>query len=234
MPDFFADIQAGINGPSFGQPYVNRARANKLGGRIRFAEFLFKAPTSGAAPAIADRIIWGKLPTNSKFIGNLSLLQWSTGTASCTLNLGDSIVPARHLAATAITTAGSASPLASNFSNVGVGDITIDSNVIANVRSPGSFQPGFLIAGTGIPTGAVILSVDRQARTVTISAPATATTANLAITTTGGSYETTLDLNSRANNFGGTLDDCTLMSVVAGAQIANNQVIVLKAAYTHD
>lgn len=234
MPDFYADISTIVNGPAFGQPVATRAKANKYGGRLRIAQFTFKAPASGTAPAIADRIIWGELPVNARFIGHLSLLQWSTGTASCTLNLGDSIVAARHLAATAITTAGTAVPNASNFVNAGVGDITNGSTTISNVRSPGSFQPGFLIAGTGIPAGSVIVAVDRQARTVSISSPATATTANLAITTTGGSYETTNESNSIGNNFGGVLDDCTLMSVVAGAQIANNQVITLTAAYTHD
>src|SRR3546814_14171531 len=43
-------------------------------------------------------------------VGHLSQLNWSTGTASSTLTLGDAADADRHLAATAITTAGVAVP----------------------------------------------------------------------------------------------------------------------------
>jgi hypothetical protein len=38
----------------------------------------------------------------------------------------------------------------------------------------------------------------------------------------------------RRNGFASTTDDCTLISVVAGAQVANNQAFTLKVAYVWD
>lgn len=162
----YSDLATSINGPAYGQPLVNRVKANKFNGRIRFFEATFTAPASGVLPAIGDKIVWGKLPTKARVIGHLSKLYWSTGTASCTLNLGDNVSAARHLAATAITTAGGAVPEAAAAS--------------------------------------------------------------------GAVFETSDDSNNVSNSFGSTTDDCTLISVVAGAQIANNQVLTLKVAYVTD
>lgn len=232
--NFYGDIQTVANGPAYGQPLTNRVKSNKMNGRIRFAEFMFVAPPSGTAPAIADKIIWGKLPTKARIIGHLSKLYWTAGTASCTLNLGDSTVAARHLAATAITTAGSAVPEAASLVQSAVGDVTINSAVIQNVKSIGAFQLGANITGTGIPAGATIAGIDYNSKMVTLSVPATATNAALALVVNGGAYETQDDSNSAGNAFGGTTDDSTLVSTVAGAQIANNQVLVLKVAYVTD
>jgi hypothetical protein len=218
------------------QPAV-RNKANQDGGRIRFKEFVYVAPASGTAPAIADRIIWGKLPPRSRVLGYLSRLTWTTGTASCTLNLGDNLVAARHLAATAITTAGSATPAAADQVVTAVGDITIGSTSIANFRAAGAAQVGSLITGTGIPTGTRITGVTGPIGgvcVVTISAAATATTASLAITVTGSAFETSDETGNPANAFVSTFDDTTLISTVAGAQIANNQVLTLKVAYVQD
>ena len=227
MPDFNASLAAVI-----ASAIPTRTKANTLGGRIRVLESVFVAPASGAAPAIADRIIWGKLPVRARLLPHLGLLQFTAGTASCTLNLGDNIVPARHLAATAITSAGSAVPNVSALAKAAVGDITNGSAVIQNCRPLGAFQVGDLIAGTGIPTGSRILSV--SGNTATISNAATATTASLAITVSGGAYETSDDTANAANGFVSTTDDCTLISVVAGAQVANNQVIKLTMPFVVD
>lgn len=234
MANFYADIQTVVNGPAYGQPLVNRVKVNKMAGRLRYFEAMYQAPSSGTSPAIADKIYWGKLPVGARIIPYLSELRWTTGTASCTLNLGDSIVAARHLVATAITTAGAATPAASAMTQSGTGNITIGSTQITSLVSVGAFQVGLNIVGTGIPLGAYITAVDKVGKTCTISAAATATTSTLAITTNGGAYETTDDSNSIGNLFAGTLDDATLVSTVAGAQIANNQVLVLRVAYVQD
>ena len=218
------------------QPAV-RNKANQDGGRIRFKEFVYVAPASGTAPAIADRIIWGKLPPRARLLGYLSRLTWTTGTASCTLNLGDNLVAARHLAATAITTAGSATPLVTDIAATALGDIAIGSTLVSNFRAAGVAQVGSLIAGTGIPVGTRITGVTGPVggvATVTMSAAATATTVGLAITVTGGAFETSDESGNPGNAFVSTFDDTTLISTVAGAQIANNQVIVLKVAYVQD
>jgi len=234
MATFYSDVQVITNGPQYGQPPATRTKANKLGGRLRFAEFHYKAPASGAAPAIGDIIMWGKLPLGARLIPHLSQLSWDTGTASCTLNLGDNIVPARHLAATAVTTTGAAIPAVSQLANAGTGTTVNGSTQVSALVSLGSFQPGFKITGTGIPAGTTILAVDKGSKTLTLSAAATADGTTVALATAGGGYEVTDDSNSVANAFASTTDDATLRSTVAGAQVANNQSIVLKVAFVQD
>jgi hypothetical protein len=63
---------------------------------------------------------------------------------------------------------------------------------------------------------------------------ATATNAAVTITVNGDSYETQDDSSNAANAYASATDDCTLISTVAGAQIANSQVLVLKVAYVTD
>lgn len=234
MANFYSDLVSILNGPAFGQPLANKAQVGYQGARIRYVESMFVAPISGTVPAIADKIFWGKLPVGSRIVPHLSVLRYSAGTASCTINVGDSVVPARYLAATAINAAGATTLTGNDIAQAAVGDITTGSAVIQNVKSMGAFRIGALIAGTGITTGARVTGIDKQAKTVTIDIAATATTASLAITVTGTSYQVTDDSNNLTNGYGGTLDDATIQSVVAGAQVANNQVIVLKLAYVQD
>lgn len=92
-----------------------RVKVNRLNGRVRWFEATYTAPATGM-PAIADTITWGSLPIGARVLGHLSQLNWSTGTASSTLNVGDAASAARHLAATAITTAGVATPQAQSAS----------------------------------------------------------------------------------------------------------------------
>jgi hypothetical protein len=234
MTTFYADIPTIVNGPAFGQPLANRLRANKLNGRIRHFEATYIAPAAGTAPAIGDKIYWGKLPLGARIIGHLSRLYWDTGTASCTMNLGDNVVAARHLAATAVTTTGSATPEVSALVNTGTGTTVIGSNQVTALVSLGSFQVGFKITGTGIPAGTTILGVDPVSKSLTLSAVATAAGTTVALTTAGGGYVATDDTNSVSNAYASTTDDATLVSTVAGAQVANNQAFVLKIAYVMD
>ena len=234
MANFPADLQTTLDGPAFGQPLATRVKANRSAGRIRYFEALYRAPASGAAPAIGDKIIWGKLPTKARVLGHLSKLYWTTGTASCTLNLGDQFNAARHLAATAITTAGGAVPEAASITTTATADVTINSNVLTNVKAIGAFGIGGIITGTGIPTATYVTAIDYQAKTVTMSQVATATNAAQTITSNSDSYETQDDTSNVNNAYASATDDCTLISTVAGAQIANNQVLVLKAAYVTD
>jgi hypothetical protein len=234
MANFFSDLVAILNGPAFGQPLANKAQVGYQGSRLRYVESMFVAPTAGTAPAIADKIFWCKLPIGSRIVPHLSVLRYNAGTASCTANVGDSVVPARYLAATAINAAGATTLTGNDIAQAAVGDITSASAVIQNVKSMGAFRIGALIAGTGIATGARITGIDKQAKTVTMDTVASATTASLAITVTGTSYQVTDDSNSAGNSFGGVLDDATIQSVIAGAQVANNQVLVLKLAYVQD
>src|SRR3546814_4103059 len=100
MANFNAD-----NAAALASTPPTRVKVNKQHGRIRYFESTFDAAVQGA-PAVADTITWGSLPVGARFVGHLSQLNWSTGTASSTLTLGDAADAARHLAATAITTPG--------------------------------------------------------------------------------------------------------------------------------
>ena len=230
----YADIQTITNGPAFGQPLQTRVKANRQGGRIRHFEATYVAPASGTAPAIGDKIVFGKLPAKARILGHASKLYWTTGTAACTLALGDNVVAARHLAATAVTTAGSALPEASAITNTATGTTTTGSASLTACTSMGSFALGASISGTGIPTGATITAIDFGSKTVTVSAVATATGAGVTFTVNGSSYETQDDSNNVANGFLSTTDDATLVGTVAGAQVANNQVFTLKVAFVTD
>lgn len=201
-------------------------------GKLRVQEFVFRAPSAGTVPAIADKIIWGQLPVRAKFFGYLSLLQFNAGTASCTINLGDNIVAARHLAATAISAAGTATPNAAALTKTCTCDTISGSPYITFLNARGAIQAGDLLSGTGIPTGAYALAVNGDF--VTMSANATASTipgTGTTITAVGAVFETSNASANEANSWTSTQDDCALISTVAGAQIANNQVIKLTAVF---
>lgn len=109
MPNFFADLASSIASTIPTAPQT-RVGANKHGGTMRTFEATYIVPTP--APIIGDKLIWGKLPVRSRMLGHLGLLSWSAGSASSTLNVGDGAGAARHLAATAVASAGSAVPQA--------------------------------------------------------------------------------------------------------------------------
>ena len=108
MAQFFSTELTTILGPTSGNNPATRIKANKQGGRIRIFEASYTVPAGGIA--IGDKIYWGQLPLGARPLGYLGRLRWSAGAASSTLNLGDNVSAARHLAATAVTTAGSATP----------------------------------------------------------------------------------------------------------------------------
>lgn len=85
-----------------------RVKVNRLHGRIRFALGLWAA--NAVAPGIADVLYFVRLPVGVRILGYLSRLSFNAGTAASTMNLGDNVTPARHLAATAINAAGNATP----------------------------------------------------------------------------------------------------------------------------
>lgn len=234
MANFLADVQTLLDGPAYGQPLSTRLKANRVNGRIRYATFLYRAPASGTAPAIADKIIWGKLPAGVRVLPGLCRLDYNAGTASCTINLGDQFLATRYLSATAINAAGATTSFSSIFTQTATADVTINSTTLTNVKGLGAFTVGAILTGTGIATGAYVTAVDKQAKTVTMSAAATATNAAQTITSYGAGFETSDDTSNIGNSYASSTDDCTLVSVVAGAQVANNQMIMLTVAYVQD
>jgi hypothetical protein len=227
--------QGVINGPQSGQPLNTRIPALKLGGRLRFAELVYVVPAAGNA--IADKIVWCKLPVKSKLVNHLCKLIWTAGTAASAINLGDNIQPARHLAATVINAAGSAVPLASEQAQVSAATTVAGSNLLLVTAGLGAPVLGALIAGAGIPANTTVQSVSQNqigTLTVVMSNQATASAAGVAITFTGDGYVFSDDTNTVQNNFGSATDDATLESVVSGAVLLAGQVITLKLAYVQD
>lgn len=232
---YYSAEQGVINGPQFGQPLNTRIPSSKLGGRLRIAELFFVVPAGTLQ--IGDKIVWGKMPLKSKLIPHLCKMIWTAGTASSTLNLGDAIQPARHLAATAVNAAGSAVPIVSEQANVSAATTVNGSNVITVTAGLGAPFLGNLIAGTGIPANTTVTGISQNAvgtLSVTMSSAATASNAGVAITFTGDGYLHSDDSNNLQNGFGSTTDDATLVSVVAGAVLAAGQVITLKLVYAQD
>lgn len=91
-----------------------RVKVNRCGARIRYFMGTYTAPATN--PQIGDTIALVRLPKGARLIAHLGQLNWSTGTASETLNVGDAASAARHLVATAATTAGVAVPQAAQAS----------------------------------------------------------------------------------------------------------------------
>jgi len=129
MANFFSTEQTVINGPQSGLNPATRVKANKMGGRIRLFEATYTVPAS--PPVVADKIIWGKLPVRARIIGHLCSMAWSAGAAAQTLNLGDNVSAARHLAATSVTAAGSAVPNVQSAAGASF-ETSDDTNSVAN------------------------------------------------------------------------------------------------------
>lgn len=80
-------------------------KGNQQDGEVRTFVSTYTVPAT-LMPGIAEYISFGFLPMGARLLP-ISKLYFSAGAASSTLNLGDPAAPARYLAATAITTAGS-------------------------------------------------------------------------------------------------------------------------------
>lgn len=150
----YSTEQTTINGPASGNAPATRVKANRIGGRQR----IFRATyTVAGTVAVGDKIVWGKLPVKSAIIGFLSQLRWSTGAASSTLNLGDNVSAARHLAATAVTTAGLATPNVAE-TNGAIFETSDDSNSVANGFTSATDDCTLIstVAGATLQAGQVI------------------------------------------------------------------------------
>lgn len=214
-----------------------KSRPDQTHGRIRIFESLYVAPASGA-PAVADKIIWGALPLGAVMRPHLARLDFNTGTATSTINLGDSCVAAKHMAATSIAATGSAVPSVAAFIKTCVADATISTFTLLNIKGMGALTVGDLVTGTGIPLGSTIASIDLGNRSAVFTnaalASATATNAAITVTSTGANYRASDNSATNDNGFVSTLDDATLISVVATAAVAVNQVIRLQMPYVMD
>jgi hypothetical protein len=105
MADGIASVQAARTAVPF-----NPVKTNQFGGEVQVLISTYTVPAANG-PIVGESITWGTLPQGARLLPN-SQLYWSAGAASSTLNLGDRAAAARYLAATAVTTAGSATAAA--------------------------------------------------------------------------------------------------------------------------
>lgn len=226
------------NSPAYGANPATRIKANRAGGRIRYAEFVYNQGATASANA-TDKVVMGTLPKGARVIGHMSKLYWTAGTASCTMSVGDSIQAARWVpAATDAATAGS---VLFDTNTGAIGSLTHTTSVtttdgsttLTAVTALGGLLVGANISGTGIPTGATITAFDKDARTITISAACTAS-ATVTATILSGGYECSSATNSPANSFAATTDDCSIVIQFAAAVIKANQTFVAKICYVID
>lgn len=96
------------------------------------------------------------------------------------------------------------------FATAGTGDVTNGSSTVSNAAGArlGSNNVGMTVSGAGIPTGAVVTAVNTTSHTITLSQPATATAAAVALSFSG--YPVSLipsqDNSSTMLNIGDLLD----------------------------
>lgn len=142
-----ATVKADLRTNSSATPPV-RNKVNRQGGRVRWFEATY---TQGATIGnVGDVIEWGDLPLGARTLGHLCQLNFAAGTAASTLNVGDAASAARHLAATAITSAGLATPQAANANGAQFETSDATESATNNSRLIST------VAGAGIAAGQVI------------------------------------------------------------------------------
>lgn len=82
---------------------TNRPESSSSEGKVRYFMSSITVPVGGIA--IADVIRWIDLPAGARLLGYQTILGCAAGTASSTLNVGDSGSAARYLAASSVASA---------------------------------------------------------------------------------------------------------------------------------
>lgn len=144
MANFFSTQLTALNAAP-----PTKVKVNQLHGRVRYALGLW--PATASAPQIADFLYMVRVPVGARILGHLSQLAWFTGTALETLTVGDTASTARHLAATAATTAGNAIPQAVTGATGAIGFETTDGTLASGVPSAtNNCDIGCLVAGAAV------------------------------------------------------------------------------------
>lgn len=155
MANFYSTEQTTFNATASGNAPATRVKANKWGGRVRIFEAQY---TALGTEVVGSVIVWGKLPIKARVMGHLGRLRWSAGAASSTLTVGDNVTAARHLAATSVTAAGTATPDVAETGGVSF-ETTDDSNSIGNGYTSATDNATLTstVAGATLQAGQVIL-----------------------------------------------------------------------------
>lgn len=130
-----SDQNGSIRANVVGTP-PSKNRVNKEKGRVRIFESTITIPAANR-PAVGEFIRWGQLPKGANVLGNLSEMNFSAGGGS--LTLGDATDSAKHLAATSVASAGTATPNAAQADGASVmttddsGGATDDCDLVSEV-----------------------------------------------------------------------------------------------------
>lgn len=147
MPDINANVQAARTAVPF-----NPVRTTFFGGEVQVLISTVTVPPTGG-PAIGEAITWGTLPQGARLLP-ISQLYFGAGAASSTLNLGDRAAPARYLAATAVTSAGSANAAAAYAAGALPEVVTVAPGLATDQSELRS-----IVAGANLQAGQVITLV---------------------------------------------------------------------------
>ncbi len=145
------NINASISAARAALPQQN-VRGNLQGGDTQiFVSTVTIPPTGG--PVVGEHISWGFLPMGARIMPNARIFI-SAGAASSTINLGDPVAPARYMAATSATTAGSLLAEA-QYANGALTEVDVVAPGMANDRS----ELRSTVAGAALQPGQVLTLV---------------------------------------------------------------------------
>lgn len=149
MPDINATVQAARTAVPF-----NPVRTNQFGGEVQVLISTVTIPAAGG-PIIGESITWGTLPQGARLLP-FSQIYNSAGAASSTINLGDRAAPARYLAATAVTSAGTINNVgAPAYANGAVPEVTVLTPGVATDQS----ELRSVVAGAALQAGQTLTLV---------------------------------------------------------------------------
>jgi hypothetical protein len=127
-------------------------KQNAFGGDTQAFISTYTVPATGG-PGIGENISWGFLPLGARLMPGSKIYN-SAGAASSTINLGDPVSPARYMAATSVTAAGSAVAEA-QFASGALFEVTVakpaDATDLSELRS--------VVAGAALQAGQVLTLV---------------------------------------------------------------------------
>jgi hypothetical protein len=163
---------ASISGLGVGHPYT---RITSIVGSVVNTSFPATLSGTGETVKFLGNRLTGISPSLPVAAG-LNEFNLISLTRSSNVVTGTTPSPHGYLVGDTVAIAGSTGIQVASTT----GDITLGSNVITNVASMSGVAPGIIIAGPGIPVGAVIQS--NTSNTITFSEVATATTVGATVT----------------------------------------------------
>jgi len=122
---------------------------NQFDGNVKVFVSTFTNPSTGGV-AVGEYISWGFLPFGARLLPN-ARIYFSAGAASSTINLGDPASPARYMAATSVTSAGSALAEA-QLANGALVEVDVVAPGTANDKS----ELRSTVAGAALQSGQVL------------------------------------------------------------------------------